>query len=129
MLLVYSVRELSIFYTMNLERWRFLLGGCHVYWHLVKGASGWSHHGWIWYWSGQILLISLNRHKANASHQNEKETVAKTWWRTKDWRIWHTRNTVKGEWKSSSNFPNKQLGNSGRTRRWKKAEKSNLTTS
>ena len=45
MLLAYLVRQLRIFCPMNLVWIKLLLGGCHVYWHRIKSAPGYSHDG------------------------------------------------------------------------------------
>lgn len=55
--------EVMIFCKIYMTGRMFLLAGCHVLWHLIKSASGWSHHGKIWHsgWSRWCLWIFTNK--------------------------------------------------------------------
>lgn len=57
MLLAYPIRELGIFWAMNLTLRRFLLSECHDFCHLIKTAQSWSNHGKIWIVQGRYLNV------------------------------------------------------------------------
>lgn len=49
MLLAFSVKVLRLFRTMNLAWRRFLSGGFHAFWDLIKSATSWLQYGEMWY--------------------------------------------------------------------------------
>lgn len=84
------MKEWRIFCIINIAWQRFLLGECHIFWHLIKREPGWSHYGNIWHWSrsskfsckfsnlGFLLALSLLiRNRGNPCNGNTPPATEK----------------------------------------------------
>lgn len=71
LLLAYHVKELRIFWTINLAWLSLLFGGCRVFCQRIQSTLGWLHHEKIWYFMGHIQLISLKISESKMRVRND----------------------------------------------------------